>query len=94
MIEFGAAEILDTFLLRPLSLYGCSILFGVAGGSFIGSLVADVTFWVTVYAVKKIKKRSLTAAVPAGTAAIVFKPKEPRWGLIVLGSHGWIHLEP
>jgi hypothetical protein len=47
VLEFGPAELLDSFLIRPAALYaGVVLLPGLAVGVLAGKLVADVIFYV------------------------------------------------
>lgn len=46
-VEFGPAEVIDSILIRPVTLYAGPFLLGnIAVGWVVGSLVADVAFYV------------------------------------------------
>jgi hypothetical protein len=46
-IEFGPAEVIDSVLIRPVALYAGPYLVGnVALGWVLGSLIADIGFYV------------------------------------------------
>lgn len=45
-LEFGPAELLDTFLIRPLALTLFVHLLPTAWGLVVGKLIADVVFYV------------------------------------------------
>ena len=46
-VEFGPAEVIDSIIIRPVALYaGPYILGNVAVGWVVGSLVADIAFYV------------------------------------------------
>jgi hypothetical protein len=47
VIEFGPAEAIDSILIRPVALYaGPFVLGNVAVGWIVGSVVADIAFYV------------------------------------------------
>ena len=47
LFEFGFSEILDTFVVRPFSLYLFPLLLGnIAIGLFVGKIAADIIFYV------------------------------------------------
>ena len=46
-VEFGPAEVIDSILIRPMTLYAGPLLVGnVAVGFVLGSVAADVAFYV------------------------------------------------
>jgi hypothetical protein len=46
-VEFGFAEVLDSFLIRPLLMYYLPIWFGsLSWGILVAKFVADVTFYI------------------------------------------------
>jgi len=48
-VEFGPAEVIDSIIIRPVALYaGPYVLGNVAVGWVVGSLVADIAFYVMV----------------------------------------------
>ncbi len=56
-VEFGPAELLDSFFVRPASMYAGQELFGFAGGVLAGKLAADLVFYgiaVVGYESKKL----------------------------------------
>ena len=60
-IEFGIAEVLDTFFIRPFILYIFPIIIGnYALGVTIGSFVADITFYIPVIISYELKKKYFT----------------------------------
>lgn len=56
-IEFGPAEALDTFVVRPVLIYAGPVLLGdVVWGWIVGGFVADVTFYVcTIFSYERFK---------------------------------------
>ena len=47
VVKFGPAEVIDSIIIRPVALYaGPHILGNVAVGWVVGSLVADIAFYV------------------------------------------------
>jgi hypothetical protein len=52
IIEFGFAEIFDSFLVRPAATIGAVMLFGPMLGVIIGKIAADLVFYtiaITLY---------------------------------------------
>ncbi len=46
-VEFGSAEAIDSIVIRPIALYlGPFVLGNVAVGWVVGSIVADIAFYV------------------------------------------------
>ena len=65
LIEFGVAEIADSFFIRPALLYYLPILTGnLTSGLILAKLVADVTFYVPAIIGYELSKRKLQP-VPA-----------------------------
>jgi len=61
-IEFGPAELFDSFLLRPFFMYLLPILVGnMAIGIFAGKITADVTFYIPTIFAYEFKKKYLRA---------------------------------
>jgi len=58
MIEFGAAELLDTGLIRPLAMGIGTRLLGRAWGIPLGKLAADITFYVPVILIYEWRRRA------------------------------------
>lgn len=58
-VEFGASELLDTALTRPLCMYIFPLLLGsFQGGILVGKLAADIVFYlptVTAYEYRKAR---------------------------------------
>jgi hypothetical protein len=60
VIEFGVAEITDSFFIRPALMYYLPILFGnLPLGILIAKLVADITFYVTAITSYELSKKYL-----------------------------------
>jgi len=58
--EFGIAELLDSFLVRPALMYYLPILTGsLLAGSVLAKFVADVTFYVPAIAGYELTKSRL-----------------------------------
>ena len=58
VVEFGAAELLDSCLLRPLAMgVGTSIL-GRELGVIAGKIVADITFYAPVILAYEMRRRT------------------------------------
>ena len=57
-IEFGVAEVLDSFLIRPALLYYMPLWVGsFAGGVLLAKFAADVTFYVPAIIGYELSKR-------------------------------------
>ena len=64
LLEFGPAELLDSFVLRPLAMGIGTRQLGRTLGVIAGKLAADVTFYVPViltYELRRMRRRSATA---------------------------------
>ena len=61
MIEFGPAEILDTAVIRPLTMGVGTRLLGRALGIPLGKLAADITFYVPVIFMYEWRRRRASA---------------------------------
>ena len=49
-VEFGPAEVIDSVIIRPIALYaGPFILGNVAVGWVVGSILADIAFYVMAF---------------------------------------------
>src|SRR5437763_2644302 len=59
VIEFGPAEILDTGLIRPLTMGVGTRLVGRMLGVPLGKLTADVTFYVPVILISEWRRRRM-----------------------------------
>lgn len=66
VLEFGPAELLDSFLVRPLALTLCVHLLPTAWGLVVGKLVADVVFYVlAATAFRVTEKAGVRGETPA-----------------------------
>ncbi|MDT5325361.1 MAG: hypothetical protein QOF25_2513 [Mycobacterium sp.] len=75
-IEFGPAEIIDSVLIRPVALYAGPFLLGnLAVGWIVGSIVADVGFYVlAIFSYERFKgllavRKPASEEVQHGSAA-------------------------
>ncbi|WP_324676659.1 hypothetical protein [Hymenobacter sp. GOD-10R] len=60
VVEFGAAEVLDSFLIRPLLMYYLPLWLGsLSGGILAAKLAADVTFYVPAIISYELSKKRL-----------------------------------
>ncbi len=57
LAEFGPAEVLDSFFLRPLCLVLGANLLGPEIGVLVGKIVGDVCFYIPVIATYEIQQR-------------------------------------
>lgn len=48
LAEFGPAELVDTFFIRPFCIGLATQYLGVAAGVFVGKLASDVVFYIPV----------------------------------------------
>lgn len=54
--EFGVAEYIDTFVLRPFFMYKMPLLIkNFATGTIVGKLCADITFYVPAIAMRELQ---------------------------------------
>lgn len=59
-VEFGPAEVLDSFLIRPALMYWLSVWLGSLGwGSLAAKFIADVTFYVPAILSYELSKKRL-----------------------------------
>ena len=59
-VEFGAAEVLDSFLIRPLLMYYLPLWLGsLSGGILAAKLAADVTFYIPAIISYELSKKRL-----------------------------------
>lgn len=56
-IEFGLAELLDSFLIRPTCLYFCIHYFGENLGILVGKFLADFFFYIPTIFFYELKKK-------------------------------------
>jgi uncharacterized membrane protein YeaQ/YmgE (transglycosylase-associated protein family) len=70
LVEFGPAESVDSIVIRPVLLYSFPFLLGnIAVGWIVGSLVADVAFYVlAIFSYERFKGLLVVKGV-SGTAA-------------------------
>lgn len=54
--EFGLAEILDSLVIRPGMIFGASMVLGHKG-AIVGSLLADVLFYLVLIGLRRMKFR-------------------------------------
>lgn len=60
ILEFGPAEYLDSFLLRPFWMYICPLLLNnLSLGLIIGTLMADITFYLPTIISYELRKKIL-----------------------------------
>ncbi|GGE94005.1 hypothetical protein [Hymenobacter cavernae] len=60
VVEFGAAEVLDSFLIRPLLMYYLPLWLGtLSGGILAAKLAADVTFYIPAVISYELSKKRL-----------------------------------
>jgi hypothetical protein len=60
LVEFGAAETLDSFVVRPLCmLAGQHVLHSVGWGIAAGKIAADVVFYAIVVVFYEVRKKFL-----------------------------------
>jgi hypothetical protein len=73
VMEFGPAELLDTFLVRPLAMYLAQRWLGSAtAGVVVGKVVADAVFYalaITAYELRKRSDRRVASALGGGTGS-------------------------
>ena len=74
VVEFGLAEVGDTLAVRPLAMYGATVLAGdTLVGVLVGKVAADVVFYTVAIAGYELRKRldartALASAVADGAA--------------------------
>lgn len=75
LVEFGPAELLDTFAVRPLAMYAASPVVGqVVTGVILGKIAADAVFYTLAiigYEVCKSATTPVTAKRAIAAAAVV-----------------------
>ncbi|KAA9338183.1 hypothetical protein F0P96_04875 [Hymenobacter busanensis] len=60
LVEFGVAEVADSFVIRPALLYYLPLWLGsLAGGVLLAKLLADVTFYVPAIVSYELSKKRL-----------------------------------
>ena len=60
LVEFGAAELLDSFVIRPLLMYYLPLWLGsLSAGILVAKLAADVTFYVPAIISYELSKNRL-----------------------------------
>lgn len=60
IVEFGPAEYLDSFLIRPITMYFFPQITGnIVIGLFLGKISADVTFYVPTVIAYELRKKHL-----------------------------------
>ena len=62
VLEFGVAELIDTWLVRPLAMGLGMRYFGRTAGVIAGKLLADVAFYVPVIFAYELRRRLTRAA--------------------------------
>lgn len=61
ILEFGFSEILDSYLIRPVILYFCSILINnQTFGLIIGKYLADFIFYIPTIFAYELRKKHLS----------------------------------
>lgn len=75
-LEFGPAELLDTFLLRPALLYAAIALTGgAASGALLGKVAADAAFYALAIASRSLARReSATVRFPRALSIALGTP--------------------
>ena len=58
LLEFGPAEVLDSFVIRPLAMAFGALLLGEVSGIVAGKLAADVTFYLPVILTYELRRRA------------------------------------
>ncbi len=59
-LEFGIAEVIDSFFIRPALMYYLPILLGnLSLGIFIAKIAADVTFYIPAIISYELRKKHL-----------------------------------
>jgi hypothetical protein len=57
LLEFGPAEVLDSFLIRPAAMGLATHAFGRGVGVIVGKLIADMTFYLPVIVTYELQRR-------------------------------------
>ena len=75
-LEFGPAEVLDTFLLRPALLYAAIALTGgTASGALLGKVAADGAFYALAIASRSLaSRRGATVGFPRALSIALGMP--------------------
>ncbi len=78
-LEFGPAELLDSFLVRPLAMYLGPIVVGsLTAGVILGKIAADVVFYTLAIVGyefgKKLSNDPVAAGLPAAMLAVESRP--------------------
>lgn len=74
LVEFGVAELADTLLVRPLAIYGATVLAGdTVVGVLVGKVAADVIFYAVAITGYELHKR-WTAAPARPAVTVVYRP--------------------
>ncbi len=81
-LEFGPAEVLDSFLVRPLAMYVGPILIGsLTAGVILGKIAADVVFYTLAIVGYEFGKRlSIEPVGPGLPAAMLTVEPTPETG--------------
>lgn len=59
IVEFGPSELLDSLVVRPITIGLATLYFGSAWGVLIGKLAADVSFFIPAILIYEFKKNYL-----------------------------------
>ena len=60
ILEFGVSEVLDSFLVRPFTMYIFPLLIGnLQLGILVGKLAADVIFYIPTIIAYELRKKHL-----------------------------------
>ena len=60
LVEFGFAEVIDSFLIRPALMYYLPLLVGnLAGGILLAKFAADITFYIPAIIGYEFSKKKL-----------------------------------
>lgn len=60
ILEFGPAELLDSFVTRPFLMYAFQLATGnVLAGIFLGKISADIAFYIPTIAAYELRKKHL-----------------------------------
>ncbi len=71
-LEFGPAEVLDSFVVRPLAMYLGTVLVGsLTAGVILGKIVADVVFYSLAIVGYEFGKRLSSGPTALGLPAVV-----------------------